>query len=450
MPSAFDTIEAMPLSETCLIALQIFFDTAFGAVVIFIFSGVAANKGNLASMAGIAVFAYALWLSSYLLQLPINKSLAYFLCVHVTFVLFLILRFKVSISLAIVSFLLSFFMMTPRTIFGDLSVFLFRHFSLPWPDSMAQRLGWLLTGPIIFFPEYRLLMKPLKELIHNSRTDRLSLLVIVGLLDFLVQITKSMPQSFVISLMFVLLMLSYLFSLTKYAKTLKRNEEHRAQLIAYSAHAASLALYTDSLSNFLEETALLRHDQRHLLALISAYAEAGDAASIQRLVGEKLSLLEAAPLRISSDNAVNAIVSIFLKRALERDVSIAVQQGRLEGLPLPSNDLCLLLSNCLENAIEATASTPQNAKDRTITLFVLHTTHTGIATLTVRNPYAGPVAFNEEGLPVSRRGEGHGFGTKSIRNIAEKHNGMCDFFVDDGMFVFTATFFGAARSAPAT
>lgn len=39
----------------------------------------------------------------------------------------------------------------------------------------------------------------------------------------------------------------------------------------------------------------------------------------------------------------------------------------------------------------------------------------------------------ENGLPQSSR-EGHGFGVKSIKMIAEKYRGYCSFNAQDGIF----------------
>ncbi len=44
----------------------------------------------------------------------------------------------------------------------------------------------------------------------------------------------------------------------------------------------------------------------------------------------------------------------------------------------------------------------------------------------------------QNGLPVSNE-QDHGFGTKSIIHIIEKHNGLYNFSIEDEMFVFQAT-----------
>lgn len=56
--------------------------------------------------------------------------------------------------------------------------------------------------------------------------------------------------------------------------------------------------------------------------------------------------------------------------------------------------------------------------------------------ISVKNTYAEK-PLPENGLPQTMR-EGHGFGTQSIRCVAEKPNGSCRFFVTDEFLVLQA------------
>ena len=50
----------------------------------------------------------------------------------------------------------------------------------------------------------------------------------------------------------------------------------------------------------------------------------------------------------------------------------------------------------------------------------------------IRNPCTGDVSM-QDGIPVSGR-EGHGFGCRSIRTIAQRNSGLCMFTARDGEF----------------
>ncbi|MDD4343715.1 MAG: GHKL domain-containing protein [Eubacteriales bacterium] len=55
----------------------------------------------------------------------------------------------------------------------------------------------------------------------------------------------------------------------------------------------------------------------------------------------------------------------------------------------------------------------------------------------IRNRYYSEVKFKDD-LPLTEK-DGHGFGTKSMVNIVEKHGGVYQFSVKDGWFLFQAT-----------
>lgn len=55
----------------------------------------------------------------------------------------------------------------------------------------------------------------------------------------------------------------------------------------------------------------------------------------------------------------------------------------------------------------------------------------------IRNRYQTEPIFHQ-GLPVSKE-QGHGFGTKSMSYVVEKHGGVYQFLLKDGWFIFQAT-----------
>jgi hypothetical protein len=61
----------------------------------------------------------------------------------------------------------------------------------------------------------------------------------------------------------------------------------------------------------------------------------------------------------------------------------------------------------------------------------------------IRNNYQTEPVFHHgepdlPGLPVSKE-QGHGYGTKSMVHIVEKHGGVFQFSVNDGWFIFQAS-----------
>lgn len=97
-------------------------------------------------------------------------------------------------------------------------------------------------------------------------------------------------------------------------------------------------------------------------------------------------------------------------------------------LPISDTELCAILSNGLENALQAVLELEK--PERWVELYA------GIRQnnllIEIKNPCKGEVRI-QNGLPVSRR-VGHGFGCQSIRAIAEQNRGICMFEVEKGVF----------------
>lgn len=96
---------------------------------------------------------------------------------------------------------------------------------------------------------------------------------------------------------------------------------------------------------------------------------------------------------------------------------------------ISDTELCSLLSNGLENALHAVADLPADRKHISLYCGVRQNK----LLIEIRNPCAGPIAMRD-GLPVSDR-EGHGYGCRSIRAIAQRNGGLCVFSARQGQFL---------------
>ena len=98
-------------------------------------------------------------------------------------------------------------------------------------------------------------------------------------------------------------------------------------------------------------------------------------------------------------------------------------------IAISDTELCSLLSNGLENALHAVADLPADQKQISLYCGVRQNK----LLIEIRNPCAGPITMRD-GLPVSDR-EGHGYGCRSIRAIAQRNGGLCVFSAQQGQFL---------------
>ena len=81
-----------------------------------------------------------------------------------------------------------------------------------------------------------------------------------------------------------------------------------------------------------------------------------------------------------------------------------------------------LFGNALDNALQATRAV-DDPERRSVSLVVRRTG--GLATIHLENYFTGARSFSADGLPrtTQRAEEGHGYGTRSMRQIVERHGG---------------------------
>lgn len=187
--------------------------------------------------------------------------------------------------------------------------------------------------------------------------------------------------------------------------------------------------------NALRESQMLairyRHDMRHHLQYVSACIQNGQEDQAQSYIAEICKEMESQKVKRYCENeAANLILSSFAGRAKEGNIQFHVS-GTLPGtIHISDSDLCVLLSNSLENAIHACLPL---AATETCVIDVQFYTKNDRLFLQIENPCRNAVSF-ENGIPVSHE-PGHGIGVQSICAIAERYGGIYTFQIKEGHFI---------------
>lgn len=175
-----------------------------------------------------------------------------------------------------------------------------------------------------------------------------------------------------------------------------------------------------------------RHDLRHHLQFVSTCIENGQGERAQTYISGIFQEIEAQTVpRYCENEAANLILSAFVSRAEKDGIKINVQGSLPAFITVSDSDLCVLLSNALENAIHACQ--PLAADGASCIIDVQFYEREGKLFLQVANPYGGQVRF-ENGVPVSDRPD-HGIGVQSISAIVQRYRGVHTFLTRDGQFI---------------
>lgn len=138
---------------------------------------------------------------------------------------------------------------------------------------------------------------------------------------------------------------------------------------------------------------------------------------------------------LSTGNLVcDAIVNQYYLLCREKNIDLSVVGKVSENLSISQTDLCVILSNGLENAVEAAE---QCAADREITLHFRN--EMNLLFIDLKNPASHPLTFSEEGLPKTDKKDekNHGIGTGNMKSAAEKNYGEVCWEYDSRGFVLT-------------
>jgi len=142
--------------------------------------------------------------------------------------------------------------------------------------------------------------------------------------------------------------------------------------------------------------------------------------------------------RYCSNEAINLILSSYINKAHDADISTQISVTATDFSSYRITDLCSLLANALENAINSCIKQCDNAvsKDnkRLITIKLFEKNNK--ICINIANTYFKEPRFHNQ-IPVTDEPD-HGIGVRSIISVIEKYNGIYAFFTKDGTFYFQA------------
>ena len=181
-----------------------------------------------------------------------------------------------------------------------------------------------------------------------------------------------------------------------------------------------------------EELRAARHDFRHHMSAIRELASKGDTEKIiayAQLYDERLG--DTAQKAYCNHYIIDMLLRMYDGLSRRQNVEFAVTAALPETLPYEDTDLCVLLSNLLENALEASAAIPETHRYIGVRVFI----RMNHFALVVENRFSGVVKTKGNRLLSGKQKGREGIGTHSVRSICARYGGTADFRVsDDGIF----------------
>ncbi|MGO4947571.1 GHKL domain-containing protein [Blautia sp. Sow4_E7] len=186
----------------------------------------------------------------------------------------------------------------------------------------------------------------------------------------------------------------------------------------------------ENLCTAIEAARQARHDIRHHFLQLSSLAEKGDLEKIKEYLSIASSKIPDQNLHFCENQAADSVISHYAALARRTEIPFHVKADLPARVPVDEIDMCLVLSNLLENAIEASLKTAPSRRKINAEIY-LH--HERLLLIQVENTFDGKIQKKNHIFQSSKRA-GNGVGIQSIRHIAEKNGGDCNFTYENGIF----------------
>lgn len=199
----------------------------------------------------------------------------------------------------------------------------------------------------------------------------------------------------------------------------------------------------DKVVRKMEATRAYRHDMRHHLAVIEGLAKQKEDDKIIEYVSNlNGSFGKFENVTYCKNSELNALLSEYISRAENAGCKVTQSFILPEKLPFEESDVCIVLANAIENAVNACVELPQ--EERYIKVSAEYMDGHRLL-VSVENPCSHKVKFDANGLPVidnaSNNSDEHGIGLRSIKHVTEKYNGFLSCMLENGEYVFRAVLF---------
>ena len=183
-----------------------------------------------------------------------------------------------------------------------------------------------------------------------------------------------------------------------------------------------------------ESTRRERHEMRHHVAFISEMLSSGQQERAQTYASSLLDKINALPSDAYSANPIiNAIVGRYLNEAKIAGIAVDADVKAMDKIVLHDDELCVLLTNMLENALESCTKIP--SRSERFIRFKLRASEEHL-TVTCENSSAIHDDISPDAaIPSSKvDAENHGYGIPAMRRIIEKNGGVFTLSNKDGCF----------------
>lgn len=230
----------------------------------------------------------------------------------------------------------------------------------------------------------------------------------------------------------LLLVLCLLESVAAFIRRVaQRDTEMRVLSARESLTREQLATVRESAAALSE----LRHEMKSHYLVLQNLNRAGEPERLEAYLSELVSEADSIPaMTYAPHPAINAVLTAMLARAQKQGIDVERRVDVPETLPFPDTELCTVLMNLLQNALEANTLAPEGVRKWMRVDLHIRGVHLYMG---VENSRFGPVDYDgETGLCRTTKEDksAHGYGLKAVQTVARKYQSELVLKFPEGSF----------------
>ncbi len=314
-----------------------------------------------------------------------------------------------------------------------IEVLLEPHFALPpyFITDVVIVIQLLLTYPLI----YRFIRRKLMPLLAMKETKVWNYIwiipftVLIIAVIFGVEISKENLMDWRYYLTRCILGISFFsiyFILIKVMEETDKNATLHEHIRMTDRLLGAQANHYKALTEHIESARMARHDLRHHILVLQTYLQHGQYEQLETYLKKyEVQLQTSEQPALSRHYIVDAILQHYKNVAAASEIALTLKADIPPALAVADFDVCIILGNVLENAIEACRRMTEGER-----FISLHIKQIGrMLVLTLDNSHDGIVkasAASEALLSRKRSGDEEGVGLTSVRSIIAKYQGVLE------------------------
>ncbi|MBQ9120759.1 MAG: GHKL domain-containing protein [Clostridia bacterium] len=180
--------------------------------------------------------------------------------------------------------------------------------------------------------------------------------------------------------------------------------------------------------NIYQKMRTWRHDYHNHIQVLAAYLEAGDTERARAYLDEINDALVHVDTVLKTGNPmVDAILNSKISLMNSKKINVSATAKVPAALKVSDVDLCVMIGNLLDNAMEACLRLPE--EDRYARIYI---SAKGSHLYMSFTNTAGKKQTKQDNRFASTKGEGHGFGLSRVDALVEQYGGYLTRASEDG------------------